>query len=117
MVQVIETAFQEAKRLIEFFHLPVPKQRTDADFYKPLADLLLLPASCELHLGLVHLNDDEGNRNRLNVACQFAKVSGVASECGWGRGNPERVRSALLEAHRKLKSPEREARSSIGRQG
>lgn len=100
MVNVVETVFQEVNRPVEFFHIPVPKPRTDADFYKPLTKLAL-PDSCELHLGLVHLNDDEGNRTRLNVARQFAKVSGVSTECGWGRGNPERVR-ALLEAHRRL---------------
>jgi len=100
MVQVIETAFQEVKRSIEFFHLPVPKHRTDADFYRPLTGLAL-PESCELHLGLVHLDDDDGNWTRLNVASKFAKVDGVSTECGWGRGNPERVR-ALLETHRRL---------------
>jgi hypothetical protein len=88
------------RRPIEFFHLPVPKERTDAAFYKPLADLALAPGS-EMHLGLVHIGDDEGNRARLAVARQFTKVDGVSTECGWGRGDPERVR-ALLEAHRKL---------------
>lgn len=100
MVSLIAEVLREVKRPIEFFHLPVPKQRIDADFYKPLANLSL-PSNCELHLGLVHLNDDEGNWARLNVASQFVKVAGVSTECGWGRGNPERVR-ALLETHRQL---------------
>ena len=100
MVGLIGEILKEVKRPIQFFHLPVPKQRTDADFYKPLATLGL-PSTCELHLGLVHLNDDDGNRARLAAARPFVKVDGVGTECGWGRGDPERVR-ALLEAHRKL---------------
>lgn len=100
MVAIINELRQEVRRPIEFFHLPVPKERTDAAFYKPLADLSL-PASSEIHLGLVHVNDDEGNRTRLAAARRFIKVDGVSTECGWGRGDPERVR-ALLEAHRKL---------------
>jgi hypothetical protein len=100
MVAIIDELRQEVRRPIEFFHLPVPKERTDAAFFKPLAELSLPPVS-EIHLGLVHVNDDEGNRARLAAARQFTKVDGVSTECGWGRGDPERVR-ALLEAHRKL---------------
>jgi methionine synthase II (cobalamin-independent) len=100
MVGIIDVIFKAVNRPVEFFHLPVPKPRTDADFYKPLTKLSL-PADSELYLGLVHLNDDEGNRARLKTAQQFAKVTGVSTECGWGRGNPERVR-ALLETHRTL---------------
>jgi len=100
MVAIIDELRQEVRRPIEFFHLPVPKERTDAAFYRPLAELAL-PEESEIHLGLVHVNDDDGNRARLAAARQFTKVTGVGTECGWGRGNPERVR-ALLEAHRKL---------------
>lgn len=100
MVAIIDDIRREVRRPIEFFHLPVPKERTDAAFYKPLADLSLPPAT-EIHLGLVHVNDADGNRARLAAARQFTKVDGVGTECGWGRGDPERVR-ALLEAHRAL---------------
>jgi hypothetical protein len=100
MVAIIDDVRKDVRRPIEFFHLPVPKERTDAAFYKPLAELSL-PQESEIHLGLVHVNDDEGNRARLAGARQFTKVNGVSTECGWGRGDPERIR-ALLDAHRKL---------------
>ena len=100
MVAVIAEIRKEVRRPIEFFHLPVPKERTDPAFYEPLAELALPPES-ELYLGLVHLNDDAGNHTRLAVARKFTKVTGVGTECGWGRGDPERIR-ALLETHRKL---------------
>jgi hypothetical protein len=100
MAELIRETFKAVNRPIEFFHMPVPKERSDAAFFKPLAELAL-PADTELHLGLVHLNDDAGNKARLATAQQFAKVTGISTECGWGRGDPERVR-ALLEAHRLL---------------
>lgn len=100
MVAIIDEIRKEVRRPIEFFHLPVPKERTDTAFFKPLTDLSLPPVT-EIHLGLVHVGDDEGNRVRLAAARQFTKVDGVGTECGWGRGDPERVR-ALLDAHRKL---------------
>jgi hypothetical protein len=100
MVAIIEDIAKEVRRPVEFFHLPVPRERTDPAFFKPLAELSL-PATSEIHLGLVHLGDDDGNLTRLAAARQFTKVTGVSTECGWGRGDPERVR-ALLEVHRKL---------------
>lgn len=100
MVAIIQEILEEVRRPVEFFHLPVPKERTDPDFFKPLANLSL-PSASELYLGLVHLNDDDGNRTRLASARQFINVTGVGTECGWGRGDPERVR-ALLETHRRM---------------
>src|SRR5262249_35407446 len=87
-------------RPIQFIHLPVPKPRTDAAFYEPLRKLALPPGT-ELLLGLVHLDDDEGNRARLAAARAVAKVDGGSTECGWGRGDAARVRR-ILEAHRKM---------------
>jgi len=100
MVEVIRAIQEEVRRPIEFFHLPVPIERKDAAFFRPLAGLDLRPES-ELYLGLVHLNDDAGNKARLAAAKEFTGVAGVGTECGWGRGDPARVR-LLLEAHRHM---------------
>ena len=100
MVAIMGEILRSLRRPVQFFHLPVPKQRTDPAFFKPLAELSL-PRGCELYLGLVHLNDDNGNEARLAVARGFAKVAGIATDCGWGRCDAARVR-ALLEAHRRL---------------
>jgi len=100
MVEVIRAIQEEVRRPIEFFHLPVPIERKDAAFFRPLAALGLRPES-ELYLGLVHANDDAGNKVRLAAAKEFTNVAGVGTECGWGRGDPARVR-LLLDAHRRL---------------
>ena len=100
MVEMIHGIFKAVRRPIQFVHLPVPKSRTDAAFYEPLRQLAL-PAGTELLLGLVHLDDDEGNRARLAAARGVAKVDGISTECGWGRGDAARVRR-ILDAHRKM---------------
>jgi len=93
-----ETLLQ-VKRPVDFLHFPVPKDRTDEDFHRPLSGLSL-PETTELYAGLAHVGDDEGNRKRLELARRHAPIAGVATECGWGRGDPSRV-GALLEALRK----------------
>jgi hypothetical protein len=83
---------------IQFFHLLVPKPRTDDRYFAPLARLKLRPET-ELYLGLVHRDDTmPGNAARLAVAQRNVRVDGVTTECGTARGDPERFR-ALLAAH------------------
>jgi hypothetical protein len=100
MVEMVQGIVEAVRRPIHFIHLPVPKPRTDAAFYEPLSKLDL-PRETELLLGLVHLDDDEGNRARLSAARAVSKVSGISTECGWGRGDAARVRR-ILDAHRKM---------------
>jgi hypothetical protein len=95
---VIQQTLAHVKRPINFFHFPVPKDRSDPEFFQPLSQLSL-PPTTELYVGLVHANDEEGNRRRLEQARKFVRVTGVATECGWGRSDPSRV-GALLEALR-----------------
>jgi len=97
MVEMTNAIAQRVKRPIQFFHLPVPKGRTDDAYYAPLAKLKLNPET-ELYLGLVHHNDAAGNATRLAAARQHARVDGVATECGMARGDPTRL-PALLAAH------------------
>jgi hypothetical protein len=90
------------RRPISYFHIPVPKHRTDPQFYE-LLGTLSLPQGTELYLGLVHPDDDEGNRRRLQLGSQFTRVAGIASECGLGRTDPKRV-DPLLESYQKMLS-------------
>jgi hypothetical protein len=100
MVDIIQGIVEDVRRPVQFIHLPVPKPRTDPAFFEPLG-ALSLPAETELLFGLVHLDDDNGNRARLAAARSFTKVAGISSECGWGRGDPARVRR-ILDAHRRM---------------
>jgi hypothetical protein len=102
MTELMRETLRQVRRPINYFHFPVPKERLDAGFYRPLRELKL-PAGTELYVGLAHLQDEAGNRARLELAREFTTVSGVASECGWGRGDPSRV-GALLETLRTLVS-------------
>jgi hypothetical protein len=83
---------------VDFLHMPVPKDRTDADYFKPLARLRGFEDS-DLYLGLIHHDDRAGDRARIGAAGAFAEGFGVSAECGWGRTDPQRV-PGLLESHR-----------------
>ena len=85
-------------RRIDFLHVPVPKDRTDAEYFKPLAGLRGFDDST-LYLGLIHHDDRDGDLARIRAAQEVMPAFGVSSECGWGRTDPERVPS-LLESHR-----------------
>jgi hypothetical protein len=52
-----------------------------------------------LYLGLIHHADHAGDRARIAAAQRFVSGFGAASECGWGRTDPQRV-AGLLESHR-----------------
>ena len=85
-------------RRLDFIHLPVPKDRIDNAYYAPLAQLAL-PGNTDLYLGLVHHDDHDGDVARIKAAHEVVSTFGIASECGWGRTDPERV-PGLIESHR-----------------
>ena len=97
MVDMVNAIVARVRRSIQFFHLPVPKGRTDDAYYAALEQLKLQPGT-ELYLGLVHHADAPGNAARLAAARRHARVDGVATECGMARGDPARL-PELLAAH------------------
>jgi hypothetical protein len=97
MVEIVNAVSAGVGRPIQFFHLPVPKPRSDDAYYAPLAGLKLWPET-ELYLGLVHSDDMAGNAVRLAAARRYVRVDGVATECGMARGDPKRF-AGLLAAH------------------
>jgi hypothetical protein len=97
MVEMVNAVSARVRRPIDFFHLPVPKGRTDDGYFAPLASLKLRPET-ELYLGLIHHNDAAGDAARLAAARRYARVDGIGTECGMARGDPARL-PALLAAH------------------
>ena len=97
MVEMANAICSRVKRPIQFFHMPVPKSRTDDGYFAPLEHLRLGPDTA-LYLGLIHHNDAQGDAARLTAARRHARVDGVATECGMARGDPARLAS-LLAAH------------------
>jgi hypothetical protein len=100
LVAMANRVLERAQRRIDYIHLPVPQGRRDAGFFAPLAGLRL-PAATEFHLGCVLLNDADGNLARLYQAQAHLPVTGIAAECGLGRGDPTRL-APMLAAHRAL---------------
>ena len=97
MVEMTNAIVAGVGRPIQFFHMPVPKARTDDAYFAPLERLQLLPET-ELYLGLIHHEDAAGDAGRLAAARRHVRVDGVATECGMARGDPARL-PALLAAH------------------
>jgi len=97
MVEMTNEIVARVARPIQFFHLPVPKERKDDRYFAPLTNLEL-GSPTELYLGLIHHNDTAGNAARLSAARRHVQVDGVATECGMARGDDLRLDS-LLAAH------------------
>ena len=97
MVEIANAIVAGVARPIQFFHMPVPKGRTDDAYFAPLQQLKL-PPETELYLGLIHHNDAAGDAARLAAARRHARVDGIGTECGMARGDPARL-PALLAAH------------------
>ena len=97
MVEMANAVVAGVKRPIQFFHLPVPKGRSDDAYFAPLENLELGPET-DVYLGLIHHDDAAGDGARLAAARRQIRVDGVATECGMGRGDPARL-PTLLAAH------------------
>ncbi len=98
LAELTEAVVARVRRRVDFLHLPVPQDRDDAAYLQPVGRLRR-PETLQLYLGLIHHDDRAGDRRRIDVARDAVGAFGVATECGWGRGEPARVTS-LLESHR-----------------
>ena len=95
------------ERGLDFLHLPVPRERFDDAYYRPLAGLALQPQT-ELYLGLVHMRDGvEGTERRIAAAQRHVARFGVATECGFGRRSAETVKP-LMDIHTAVSQPHEE---------
>jgi hypothetical protein len=82
----------------------IQRNRTDDAYFAPLQNLQLDPET-ELYLGLVHLTDGvEGTQQRIAAAQKTVTTFGVATECGFGRRNPQTV-TDLLRIHSEVAAP------------
>jgi hypothetical protein len=89
------------ERVIHWIHMPVPRDRSDDEYFQPLENLSL-KTETELFLGLVHSSDGvAGALARVATARKFFASFGVATECGLGRRLPESI-PALLDLHKTI---------------
>jgi hypothetical protein len=99
MVTIANKLTAATQRDAQWLHLPVPRDRTDHAYFRPLARLNLNPET-ELYLGLIHLTDGmQGAQRRIAAANAVVSRYGVATECGFGRRPPDTILS-LLDLHR-----------------
>ena len=100
------------ERPVQFLHLPVPIDRDDDAYFKPLNDLRLAEET-ELYMGVIHYRDGaEGANRRIATAEKFVTNFGVATECGMGRrpadrGGARDTLSELLDIHVAVSEPVR----------
>jgi hypothetical protein len=98
LVEVANALAATVTRPITYIHMPVPIDRADDDYFRPLRGLRLA-ANTEVYLGLVHQDGVEGTNRRIAAAGKFVPDFGIATECGIARlKTPEQVRK-LLEIH------------------
>jgi hypothetical protein len=99
LAEIGAAIFSTVARPVDFLHLPVPRERDDPAYFAPLRSLRR-PEHTRLYLGLIHHDDAAGDRRRIDTARRVVDGFGVATECGWGRGDPARL-DGLLESHRR----------------
>jgi hypothetical protein len=99
MVEFANALTQTITHPLAYIHMPVPQERSDDAFHRPLRDLRL-PAGTELYLGVVHTKDGvEGTRARIAAARRHAPAFGIATECGMARARSEQTVLTLLKIH------------------
>jgi hypothetical protein len=106
LVKMANAIAARVNRQIAFVHLPVPRERDDAAYMAPLANLRLHPET-EVYLGLIHLTDGiAGAQRRITAAQRALPRFGVAAECGFGRRPAETV-IPLMQLHAAVAQPTR----------
>jgi hypothetical protein len=98
MVELSNALSAAIARPIAYVHMPVPINRSDEDFYKPLAGLKLKPGT-ELYLGLVHADGADATRKRIAIAHKYAPSFGIATECGIARQRKPDLVVEILKIH------------------
>src|SRR5579883_481549 len=101
MVAYANRLAMRLSRPITQIHMPVPRARTDAGYFKPLTELRLDLGS-RLCLGLIHHADGVlGTRRRMAAADRYVRDYDVATECGFGRREPSTI-PELLRIHAEI---------------
>lgn len=95
LVEITNGVSAGVRRPVQWFHMPVPRDRSDDAYYAPLRGLSMRPET-ELFLGLLHRTDGvEGTRRRMAAAERVVSSFGIATECGLGRRPAETIPDVL----------------------
>lgn len=94
-VKMANAFIEHSGRRVDWIHIPV-LDRSDPDFFAPLADLR--PGGTKIYLGMVH-NMDRFT-DRLAAARKFLPAFGLGAFCGFGR-EPSETLPGILSDHLK----------------
>ena len=101
MVGVANALAGALERPLNWIHIPLARERTDAAYVAPLRELRLHPET-ELYLGAIHPGESSGDTSsRIALAHAVVMEFGLATPCGWGRLPPAFV-DDLVAAHAAL---------------
>ncbi len=107
MVDLANAISAAIVRPIAYIHMPVPADRDDDAFFRPL-DQLKLHAETEVFLGLVHAADGaEGVERRAAAARRRLSDFGIATECGMARARTPDLVERILHIHAEAAAPAR----------
>jgi len=98
LVEIANVLAEHVDRPITYFHMPVPANRSDDSYFKPLT-ALQLSSKTELYLGLVHADGAENTRKRISVAATYVGDFGIATECGIARSRSPELVKQLIKIH------------------
>lgn len=97
-VNLTNAVVKAAKRPISYVHMPVPRDRSDEQFFSPLANLD--KSVKDLFLGLIHYTDGvDGAKRRIAAAKKYRESFGIATECGFGRRPSHQDILQLIKLH------------------
>ena len=100
LVRMANASIADIDRVVDFVHMPVPRNRSDDAYFAPLSDLQI--GDAKLYLGLVHYTDGvAGGLKRLEVAKKHASGFGISTECGFRRRSKGTV-TQLLDIHHEI---------------
>lgn len=98
VIRMANAATNAVERKIDYYHMPVPRDRNDDAYFEPLKDFET--GVGKLYLGLVHATGGVGTSQALlETAKNHAAGFGIATECGFGR-RPREGMAELLDIHR-----------------
>lgn len=99
LVEIANALAAGLTRPFNWVHMPVPIERDDAAYFKPLEGLNKRPET-QIFLGLVHLTDGlEGTTRRMETAARFIEDFGIATECGLSN-RPAGYTEEILALHK-----------------
>jgi hypothetical protein len=98
LVEVANALSSAVRRPITYIHMPIPVDRSDEAYFRPLQNLRLT-RSTELYLGVVHGDGLNATNRRIAAAAKFASDFGIATECGIARCRTPEIVKGLLEVY------------------